>query len=91
MTTDQDPDIEWVYDLACPQCGHEPVYRRDCISLVCEDGMVDESEDDFCLPGTILIECSECNGHGDHLWCPQCGYDLNDDPAKLLVDVDDDN
>jgi hypothetical protein len=72
-----DDDIEYVEE-ACPKCGAWEVLRRDCNSLFCDDGYVDESEDDPInyMPGECLTTCEECGGHGCNVWCKNCGWDL---------------
>lgn len=68
-----DDDIEYA-DISCPKCGNEMV-RRDCNE--CEDGEIDEYEFDpinYC-EGESFVSCSECGGHGAHIWCQKCGWD----------------
>lgn len=69
-------DFFYDYDNPCPKCGHEPTHYRDCSELGCEDGAIDESEEDFCLPGTVLVSCETCHGTGIEQWCPKCGYEF---------------
>lgn len=68
-------DIEQ-YEATCPHCGHYPIHRRDCSEITCQEGFIDESDEDYCLPGTVMVECEECFGTGCVLWCPACGADL---------------
>jgi len=65
-------------EAACPKCGHEPIHRRDCDNIHCQEGEVDENDDDPInfLPGESMISCSECKGTGCQIWCPECGADL---------------
>lgn len=65
-------------DRDCPKCGHE-AYTRRC---GCEDGYSyhDCGEDACCcLYPENNVQCDECDGHGDHLWCRRCGWDLNEE------------
>lgn len=64
-------------DLECPKCGCN-THSRDCNELGCEDGYHDESEEDYCEPGTIMVKCHECKGTGIERWCPKCGDNLSD-------------
>lgn len=70
------------YDLIdgpCPKCGADELRSRFCTNLFCEDGFIDESEEDpiNCMPGERYEKCGECNGTGWQLWCPSCGADLS--------------
>jgi predicted RNA-binding Zn-ribbon protein involved in translation (DUF1610 family) len=71
---------DWDEDIheagSCPKCGHSPVQSRPCDQIQCEDGYIDESDEDYCLPGIVLVKCSECRGTGFIMWCPACGVDL---------------
>lgn len=69
-------DFEENYEDACPKCGHSPIRYRDCLNL-CEDGWFDESEENYCLPGTDMIPCNDCRGTGMETWCPACGANLS--------------
>lgn len=64
------------YEASCPHCGHYPLNCRDCSEITCQEGFIDESEEDYCLPGTVMVECEECKGKGRILWCPACNADL---------------
>jgi hypothetical protein len=67
-------DIE-LSDMQCPNCGHE-AYRRDCF---CEDGLSyhDCGEDVCCcVAPEPNVRCADCYGHGQHIWCRRCGWDL---------------
>lgn len=76
-----------IYDLYCPKCQCN-THSRDCTEWGCEEGFHDESEEDYCEPGTIMVKCQECNGTGIERWCPQCGENLSgykfDDDDELL-------
>lgn len=83
---------EWEHDEAvCPKCGHEPTRWRRCTAIGCDGGYVDLDEIDedpfWYDPGDTAV-CAECHGYGVLRWCPQCGYDLNLDPEKLLEEID---
>lgn len=71
-------DFEVDHDLTCPECGHTPLHSRDCIHF-CDDGYIDESEDDPInfYPGESERKCGECNGTGIERWCPSCGKNLS--------------
>lgn len=60
----------------CPHCGQAETRYRECDNLGCDDGFIDEYDDDPCyaLPGDFS-PCSECRGTGSVQWCPQCGND----------------
>ena len=80
-------DYDYEYgEEECPKCNHEHTHYRFCTSLYCEDGFVDQYETDPInyAPGQSLYECDECNGTGVESWCPNCGYDLSNDPEKLI-------
>jgi hypothetical protein len=65
-------------DVACPKCGHTPTHYRECQGLFCDDGFVDEWEEDPInyMQGQEFSVCPECHGTGSEHWCPACGYDL---------------
>ena len=67
------------YDSPCPHCGHSPTRWRDCSTLGCDDGYIDDYEYDpmWYEPGDVSV-CSECHGTGVVSWCPQCGKDLQE-------------
>lgn len=70
----------WEEDLeadTCPKCGHYPINREKCHEITCEDGFIDESDEDFLVEGTNVVKCSECKGTGYLRWCPECGHDCN--------------
>ena len=75
-------------DTPCPECGHSPSYGRHCQALQCEDGWVDESEDDPInfAPGEELTLCDECHGTGYEHWCPKCGHDFTLPNAHALAE-----
>lgn len=62
-------------DETCPKCGHE-AYERMC---GCDEGYDghDCGEDVCCcLDPEENGVCDECEGHGYHVWCRRCGWDL---------------
>jgi len=67
------------YDQSCPKCNHSPLRMKDCDRIGCEDGYLDEYEDDSInfYPGEEYIECPECKGTGSIIWCPNCGEELS--------------
>lgn len=71
-------DYELDDESVCPQCGNEYIHYRTCNE--CEDGFIDEYEDDAInyAPHTEYRRCSECLGTGLQQWCPKCGADLTD-------------
>lgn len=72
-------DYEIETDLSCPKCGHDTLHSRDCTNLSCEDGYIDEYEDDPInfAPGEEERPCRECRGTGIERWCPKCGTNLS--------------
>jgi len=66
-------------EVVCPKCGQHPTHTRCCDNLLCEDGWVDEHEEDAVnfAPGEEYLICTECRGTGRLRWCPKCGTDLN--------------
>lgn len=69
---DFNDDIEFA-EIECPKCGNDMV-RRDCNS--CEDGFHDlYDEDPLYYDEEDFEKCSECDGHGCHVWCQKCGWD----------------
>lgn len=66
-------------DTPCPNCNAPTTRTRSCSVFGCEDGYVDEHEDDAInyAPGEEYSECGECFGFGALHWCPACGYDMN--------------
>ena len=71
-------DYEQDYDESCPQCGHSPTHYRSCNEIHCEDGYIDESENDPInfYPVESEVKCGECYGTGIEEWCPKCGCDI---------------
>ena len=72
-----DDDIDW-FEGACPMCGKWEVRRAECSNFDCEDGYYHDCGEDTCCcadpePDT---RCDECGGHGCHVWCSHCGFDL---------------
>lgn len=72
-------DYEINNDVHCPKCKHSPLHYRDCTNIFCDDGYIDESEDDPInfMPGECETKCPECKGTGVEWWCPNCGADLS--------------
>lgn len=72
-----DDDYEFD-DLTCPKCGHSPLHSRTCSNLCCDDGYIDEYDDDPInfMEGESFYKCNECKGTGIIRWCPKCGKDL---------------
>ena len=72
-----DDDVS-IHDDPCPKCGHEHTYDRHCSALDCEDGYYHDCMEDCCccLDPEPNRPCDECEGHGWHHWCPNCGWDL---------------
>ncbi len=63
-------------DVGCPKCGSE-TRSRNCHALYCEDGYIDEYEEDAInfAPGEEFVRCNECYGTGIERWCPKCGWE----------------
>lgn len=74
-------DFEDQFEAVCPNCGNTTIFSEKCHELACENGYIDESDEDFCVEGSIMVPCSECGGTGFITWCPACGADLT---AKKL-------
>lgn len=67
---------DYQYDeRPCRKCGHAPTHWRQCSELGCEDGAIDESEEEYCVEGSVLVRCETCHGTGQEHWCPACGAD----------------
>lgn len=64
-------------DIECAKCGHHSTHSRRCSEITCEEGYIDESDEDFLLPGTNMAQCETCKGSGIERWCPSCGADLS--------------
>jgi len=60
----------------CPKCGHNTHSRR-CSEITCNDGGIDESEEDYMIEGSVIVECDVCKGTGIERWCPKCGAELS--------------
>lgn len=67
-----------VDDTPCPKCGNPNTHYRRCGNFGCEEGFIDEHDDDPInfAPGEEFMECDECSGHGVERWCPKCGADF---------------
>lgn len=78
MSAYLDDDIEDI-DKPCPNCKAPTTRIKPCTVFGCDEGYIDEYEDDPInyAPGESFSECSECHGFGVHHWCPQCGYDMH--------------
>ena len=63
-------------DIKCPHCAHFPCRARDCIEIGCNEGCIDDFDDDplWFSPGDFHL-CGECRGTGVVMWCPSCGND----------------
>lgn len=77
-----DDDGSWDIDFdrsPCPVCGSDDVRTRSCDVIGCEDGQIDEYDDDPInfAPGEEYTTCQECYGFGYLCWCAKCGCDLN--------------
>lgn len=72
----------------CTKCDSEILHTRRCSNILCEGGYIDESEEDYLLPGTEMIECDICNGSGHETWCPKCGTDLSGEHLDEGEDYD---
>lgn len=61
----------------CKFCDHSPLHTRRCDEVGCDEGMMDEYDDDAInyAPGEDLYPCPECKGRGCLTWCPKCGKD----------------
>lgn len=69
-----DDDYE-IDGIECPKCGHN-TRSRCCTDVACEGGGIDDSDEDYLLPGTNITLCENCKGTGIERWCPNCGVDL---------------
>jgi hypothetical protein len=67
-------------DYSCPKCGHCPTHSRPCSCMFCDDGYIDEFDDDPInfTPGEEMTMCRECFGSGVEHWCPECGLDISE-------------
>jgi len=70
-------DYEIDYDNVCPKCGGE-VHYRDCTNMFCDEGEIDEYENDPInfMEGESYITCRDCHGTGVEVWCSKCAADL---------------
>lgn len=78
-------------DRPCPKCGHGETRSRYCDQIGCDDGYIDECDDDPInfAPGEEYSVCQECCGTGVVRWCPKCGYDLNRSALASVNEEDD--
>ena len=77
MTDDQD---DWDCDgYPCPKCGDLETRSRACDEWNCDDGLIDEHEDDPInfARGEEFSMCQECFGTGIVRWCSKCGCDIS--------------
>lgn len=72
-----EPDYDIDFETSCPKCNRSPIHSRSCPEILCQGGMIDESDEHYCTEGTVMVCCQECNGTGRHVWCPHCGADLS--------------
>jgi len=73
-----DDDYE-IDDGECPRCRESGCIRsRACDAIHCEDGYIDEYEEDAInyAPGEEFSVCHECHGYGVLRWCSKCGLDV---------------
>lgn len=72
-----------VDEIHCPKCGTN-TRSRHCRALYCDDGYIDEYEDDAInfSPGESLVKCDECHGTGIQRWCPDCGWEWRGESLK---------
>lgn len=63
-------------EFVCPTCRTE-THSRNCLGLHCEDGYIDEYEEDAInfAQGQEFRQCSECYGTGIERWCPECSWE----------------
>lgn len=79
-----DYDID---DIPCPHCDNLFTHSRRCSEITCEGGFIDDSDEDYLLPGTNIVECEECKGTGIERWCPHCGRNL----SGIKIDYDEED
>lgn len=81
-------DYEIDNEARCPKCNHSPLHNRDCAELMCNDGFMDEADDDPInfMPGEREYLCPECKGTGVEWWCPSCGHNCS---GNVVRDDDD--
>ena len=73
-----DDDFWEHLDTPCPNCGAHAVRSKSCEEWDCDDGWIDEHEDDPInfAPGEEYVMCDECCGTGNVTWCTKCGCDI---------------
>lgn len=88
---DIDDDEYEIDDTPCPKCGHHTTRSRTCDEVGCDDGYIDEHDEDPInfAPGQAYEVCQECRGTGHVRWCPKCGCDLNQFKATQQKGGDD--
>lgn len=71
-------DVQYI-EGACPKCGEHELRSRYCDVIGCDDGYIDEHDDDPInfAPGEEYSVCQECFGTGRVRWCSKCGHDLS--------------
>lgn len=76
------------YADACPRC-RALMVTQECFAIGCEDGWIDMYEfggDPMWYDPGDIERCDECNGRGHLTWCPDCGYDVNEQGIAKNVD-----
>ncbi len=83
-------DYEEDYELSCPKCGHCPLHNRDCAEIFCNEGFIDQSDEDPInfMPEESEYLCAECKGTGVEWWCPNCGENLSGKISQMERDED---
>lgn len=71
-------DYDEVETYQCPVCGARAVLSRTCNNVHCDEGFIDEYEDDPInfSPGESVYPCPDCYGTGTETWCSSCGLDV---------------
>ena len=85
-------DYEIDCEVECCNCGHSPLYYRDCVEFGCNDGYEEIFLDDLEIEGMAdLVKCNECKGTGVEWWCPSCGENLSGRLKECGYDSEDNN
>ena len=72
MSDDYDLD-----DTPCPKCGRSPTHYRTCQELGCNDGRINQYEEDpLWYDPDDEDMCMGCAGTGVEVWCPGCGLNI---------------